>query len=111
MDDILDALLGFDKKKQIFDLWYEVTVLRMVVSHMVAQSLYLQEVMTPEVIEQCRKHAQEVVQKKFPLSKIDFSPAQQPDGTTCESEQERSCCTRPDCSESPDASPLPSNEV
>ncbi len=111
MDDILDTLLGFDKKKQIFDLWYEVTFLRMVVSHMVAQSLYLQEVMTPQVIEDCRKHAQEVVQKKFPHCKIDFLSEKQPDTATGENGQESPCCTRPDCSESPDVSPPPLSEV
>lgn len=73
MDDIFDMMHGIDKKNEIFNIWYEVTFLRMIISHMVAQSLYLQKVMTPEVINDCRKHAQKIVQEKFPLIKIDFS--------------------------------------
>lgn len=105
MDDILDFLQGVDKKNEIFNLWYEVTFLRMIVSHMVAQSLYLQEVMTPQVIDDCRKHAQKIVQDRFPNIKIDFSLPK----PKFENGQESPCCTRPDSSESPDASPPPSN--
>ena len=107
MDDILDILQGVDKKNEIFNLWYEVTFLRLIVSHMVAQSLYLQEVMTPAVIDDCRKHAQKIVQDRFPAIKIDFSLPK----AMSENGQESPCCTRPDSSESPVSSPPPSNEA
>lgn len=130
MEDILDMLSGLDKKNEIFNLWYEVTFIRMIVSHMVSQSLYLQEVMTPEVLDECRKQAQKVVKERFPLLKIDFSQPTEDQAeakrkhlenlkilqekmfkVTGESVQESPCCTRPDSSESPDVSPLPSSEA
>ena len=130
MDDILDALVGLDKKNEIFNLWYEVTFLRMIVSHMVAQSIYLQEVMTPQVIEECREHAQKIVRERFPLIKIDFSQPteeqseakrkhlenlmilQQKMGrSTGESKQESPCCTHSDSSESHPVSQNPLSEA
>lgn len=107
MDDLIDMLQGIDKKNEIFNLWYEITFLRLIVSHMVAQSLYLQEVMTPQVIEDCRKHAQKIVQDRFPNIKIDFSLPK----SMYENGQESPCCTHPDSSESPVSSPPPSSEA
>jgi hypothetical protein len=107
VDDILDMLSGIDKKNEIFTLWYEVTFLRIIISHLLDQSLYLQEVMTPEVIEECRKHAQKIVKERFPLQNIDFSLPKQPDKTTGESVQESPCCTHSDSSESQNVSPHP----
>ncbi len=74
MDDIKNMLLGVDTTNEIFNLWYEVTFLRMILSNMVSHSLYLQEVMTPELIDECRKQSQDIVQARFPVCKISFSP-------------------------------------
>lgn len=127
MDDIMDMLSGVDKKNEIFNLWYEVTFVRLILSFLVSKSEYLQSELTKEVLDMCRKEAQDIVKERFPLLTIDFTE-QTPEqvekrkkhfenlkfmnklmGLKSESGQESPCCTRPDSSESPDVSPPPSN--
>lgn len=129
MDDIMDMLSGVDKKNEIFNLWYEVTFVRLVLCFLVSKSQYLQSELTPEVLDMCRKQAQDVVKERFPLLTIDFSE-QTPEqvekrkkhfenlkfinklmGLKSENEQESPCCTHPDSSKSPTSSPPPSNEA
>lgn len=99
MDEVLDALLGLDKKNEIFSLWYEVIFLRKCLNHLIAHNALI---ITPEVIEEARQNAQNEVRAKFPMIMIDFkkpevkAPDQNPSPTTQE--------------EHFDVSHLPSNE-
>ena len=94
MDDILDVLMGIDKRKQIFDLWYEVTFLRLILIQIIEPNPEMTKHLD---IEKCRKDAQEVVRKKFPHAKIDFPPV---NDSSREEKQEHSSCTHPDSKES-----------
>lgn len=73
MDDILDMLMGVDKKGEIFTLWYEVTFLRMVLNKILSFNPELHEKMTEEVYDQARKESQEHVKSRFPQCNLDFS--------------------------------------
>lgn len=67
MDNIVDAMMGLDKRKEIFNLWYEVTYLRLVVSQIIPT-----EGASHLNLEKIRKDAQEIVQKRFPEVGITF---------------------------------------
>ncbi len=73
MDDILDMMIGIDKKNEIFNLWYEVTFLRIVLNHIVASNPSLAECLSEGIMDGCKAAAQEVVKERFPLAQIDFS--------------------------------------
>jgi hypothetical protein len=73
MDDILDAIMGIDKRKEIFTLWYEVTFLRVVVNKILSFNPHLHEKMTLEEYDLIRKEAQEIVKNRFPSCTIDFN--------------------------------------
>lgn len=104
MSDMIDILMGIDKRKEIFDLWYEVTFLRMVLIQVIEPNPELGSKLD---IEKCRRDAQEVVKNRFPNAKIDFPPPEEP---TPAKQQEHSCCTHPDSKECDPASPSPSSE-
>lgn len=104
MDDMIDVLQGFDKKNEIFNLWYEVTFLRLVLNEIMVLNPKLHENLTDETIENARKMSREVVTKRFPHCKITFN-----EEATGESKQEQTCCTHPDSSVSHPVSPIPSN--
>ena len=73
MDDTLDMLMGVDKKKEIFDLWYEITFLRMVMNKILEFNPELHCKLNEEVYEEIRKRSQDIVKSRFPDVKIDFS--------------------------------------
>lgn len=73
MNDIMDAMIGVDKKNEIFNLWYEVTFLRLVLNHIVASNTNLAECLSEGLLDGCKAAAQDVVKEKFPLAQIDFS--------------------------------------
>lgn len=79
MDDILDRLMGVDKKKEIFDLWYEITFLRLVLNEIFILNPSLHEKMDQEKYECCRKNAQKFVSDRFPECKIKFSDPKTPE--------------------------------
>lgn len=132
MDDMLDMLMGVDKKNEIFNLWYEVTFLRLLFCQALGANEQMAAVITPECIAECRKEAQKQVQERFPVVKIDFSePSPEhmekrkkhledlhklnatlggivgEPAPIVESEQESPCCTPQDYSESPPVSQTP----
>jgi hypothetical protein len=130
MDDIIDMLQGVDKKNEIFNLWYEITFLRLVFSYIVGKSTEMQNLLTKDVIEECRKQAQTVVQERFPSIKIDFSepsPEQKEKKekhidnlkfmnkllglSTGENGQVNPCCIHPDSSDTQPVSHPPVNEA
>lgn len=86
MNDMIDELIGFDSKKQIFDLWYEVTFLRFVLIQILESNPNLN---TNIDIEKCRKDAQEVIINKFPLFKIDFSTINEPNSDYIHPEEKK----------------------
>lgn len=73
MDDVLDILLGVDKKREIFNLWYEITYLRGVLNEMMSQNPSLHINLTAETYDKCRRFAQDVVKSKFPHANIEFN--------------------------------------
>ena len=129
MEDIMDMLSGVDKKNEIFNLWYEVTFLRLILSFLVSKSEYLKSELTMDVLDECRKEAQNIVKERFPLLTIDFtepSPEQTEKrkkhfenlkfinklmGLKYENGQESPCCNHPDSSDTPPVSPPPSSEA
>jgi hypothetical protein len=108
MDDIMDRmLLGFDKKNEIFNLWYEINFLRLVLNEILVLNPSLHENLKEESFTRAREMAREIVTKRFPHCKIKFN--EEIPNATDESKQEQTCCTHPDPSEPPPASPDPSN--
>lgn len=73
MDDMMDFMMGVDKKNEIFNLWYEVTFLRLVVNHVLVSNPSLAECLSEEAMAACKFNAQQIVQERFPVIKIDFS--------------------------------------
>lgn len=73
MHDMLDRLIGLDKKNEIFNLWYEVTYLRFLLVHVLQENPEVGKCITEESIQKARKDAQETVQARFPLCKIEFT--------------------------------------
>jgi len=129
MEDIMDMLSGVDKKNEIFNLWYEITFIRLVFSYIVGHSKEMQGLLTTDVIDECRKQAQDIVKERFPLLTIDFiepTPEQVEKrkkhfenlkfmnkllGLKSENGQESPCCTHPDSSDTPPVSPPQGNEA
>ena len=61
------ALMGFDPLKQIFDLWYEVSYLRAMISYA------LQDKEIPaSVIEDAKKYAKSEMNRKFPKVNLEY---------------------------------------
>ena len=98
----LDLMMGFENKKEVFNLWFEVTFLRLCVNRILELNPQLKENLTQECYDKSRQEAMEIVQKRFPNFKIEFVSVDK---------QEDSCCTSPDLQESPDVSALPLNEA
>jgi hypothetical protein len=68
MDNIIDAIMGIDKRKEILTLWYEVTYLRMVISQIIPS-----DVASMINFEKIKSDAQEVVRKRFPEAELNFT--------------------------------------
>lgn len=67
MDEIIDAMMGIDKKREIMTLWYEITYLRMIISQIITKD-FLHKIN----FEKIKIDAQEVVRNRFPESEIIF---------------------------------------
>jgi hypothetical protein len=102
MDDIMDRLIGVDKKNEIFNLWYEINFLRLVLNEILVLNPTLHENLTDEIITKAREQSREIVTKRFPHCKITFN-----EEPIDESKQEQTCCTHPDSLEQPPVSPHP----
>lgn len=109
MDDIMDRVLfGFDKKNEIFNLWYEIHFLRIVVNRLLELNPTLHENFSQEDQNKAREMAQELVTKRFPNMKINFNKPE-PDSPS-EDQKEAPACTPEDQKEEPASCHLPSNE-
>lgn len=73
MDDVLDKLMGVDKKNEIFNLWYEVTFLRFVFNKVLELNPNLHENLTQECLDKAREDSQVLVRKRFPNCDIKFN--------------------------------------
>lgn len=91
MDDILDKLMGIDKKNEIFNLWYEVNFLRSVLNRILQLNPDLHENLREECFQKAREEAKEIVRKRFPHCKITFDSP----GTPNECQKEGPACTPP----------------
>lgn len=67
IDNLIDNVMGVDKRNEIFTLWYEITYLRMVISKIIPQDM--QDKIN---FEEIKKDAQEVVRKRFPKALLNF---------------------------------------
>jgi hypothetical protein len=74
MDDIMDRLMGIDKKNEIFNLWYEINFLRLVVNEILSLNPELHKNLNEESFQKCRKQAQDIVRVRFPGCNITFNP-------------------------------------
>lgn len=72
MNDIFDEILGVDKKKEIFNLHYEINYLRILFNHVLKNNPTISSCVDIEAIDNARKQAQEIVKGMFPLCNIDF---------------------------------------
>ncbi len=71
-NEFLDAILGVDKKNEIFNLWYEVIYLRNILNMMIMANPSLMDGVKKANIESCRIDAQLQVVKRFPNCNIGF---------------------------------------
>lgn len=80
MDDILDLLMGVDKKNEIFNLWFEVNFLRHCFNSILTLNPEIHKDFDEKWIERCREMAAEEVRNRFPNCKIDFfKPGEKPE--------------------------------
>lgn len=77
MDDVLDLIMGIDKKNEIINLWYEVSYVRLLLTEIVKQSPELAKCLTEEMIAKTRLDAQDIVKARFPLMKVEFLTPEQ----------------------------------
>jgi hypothetical protein len=77
MNDMIDKLLGIDQRNEIFNLWYEVTFLRLILDHLVQNNSNLRSNCTPQLIDTAKEEAQKIVQKRFPMIEIKFNVKKQ----------------------------------
>jgi hypothetical protein len=73
VENVQNMLLGVNTTNEIFNLWYEITFLRHLLSHILQQNPEVGSCLSDEAIQKCRKEAQDCVQDRFPVCKIEFS--------------------------------------
>lgn len=72
MDDIVDILIGLDKRNEIFNLWFEVNFLRHCFNSILTLNPDIHKDFDEKWIERCREMAAEEVKNRFPNCTIDF---------------------------------------
>lgn len=72
MDDLIDRLMGVDKKNEIFNLWFELNFLRHCFNAILTLNPEIHKDFDEKWIERCREMSSEEVLKRFPHCKIDF---------------------------------------
>lgn len=70
--EMLDVLFRIDKRNEIFNLWYEITYLRILFSRLVEDKPELSSILNQEVMDNARIQAQQIVKDRFPICMIDF---------------------------------------
>lgn len=94
INDMMKMMLGLDEKSEIFNLWYEITYLRMFLSHILSINPILVENIEDEVFDECRKDAQTFVKNRFPNFNIDFERSEhklkEESEDTCQEDESKS---------------------
>jgi len=62
-----------NKRNEIFNIWYELTLLRLLMCHFFEQNMEISSSINESLVNELRKEAQQIVQDKFPAMKLDFS--------------------------------------
>jgi hypothetical protein len=70
IEDVLSQMMGIDKNHEIFNLWYEVTYLRILLGHVVANAEGVS--LNENILIGARIAAQSEVMRKFPMCTITF---------------------------------------
>lgn len=70
IEDALSQMMGFDKNKEIFNLWYEVTYLRILLGYVVANAEGVS--LNENILTGARIAAQTEVTRRFPMCTITF---------------------------------------
>jgi hypothetical protein len=65
-------MIGIDPNKQVIDLWYEVTYIRILISKILDSNPEIAKCIGLDEIIESKFQAQQIVQTKFPKCKIDF---------------------------------------
>lgn len=72
MEEIVDILMGVDKKKEIFNLWFELNFLRHCFNSILTLNPELHKDFDQKWLDKCREMSLEEVKKKFPHCNIDY---------------------------------------
>ena len=64
--DVINGLIQLSNNKEIFNLWYEITFLRMYINHILTQNTDIASCVNENSIQNARLMAQIEVQSKFP---------------------------------------------
>lgn len=83
MDDMLGALLGMDKNKEIFNLHYQVNYLRLLFTHLLQQNPDLAKCMNQEAFDRARDVARDIVRDRFPNFNVRFPDSNLDEATAC----------------------------
>jgi hypothetical protein len=73
LNDMMARLVGVDHTNEIFNIWYELTFLRVIYSKFLEQNPAFLEKMSPEILDQCRNESKRIVQMKFPKVPLQFN--------------------------------------
>ncbi len=68
VQDAINGLIQLSNNKEIFNLWYEITFLRMLINHILTHNHSIAQCIDNDAIENARLMAQIEVQSKFPGS-------------------------------------------
>ncbi len=72
LEEKVDFMLGLDHKKEIFDLWYEITYLRHIINIMLSLSPEICDKITPTNLKEARNLSKIEVMTKFNKFNITF---------------------------------------
>lgn len=88
MDDLLDRLMGVDKKNEIFNLWFELNFLRHCFNSILSLNPDIHKDFDEKWLERCRELAAEEVRNRFPHCVIDFLKPKSPEERKEEKDKE-----------------------
>lgn len=72
MDENVKKVLGFDETKEILDLWYEVSFLRFMISHILSENPQMNQLKIDH-FNTSKGQAQQCVKNRFPAMNLTFS--------------------------------------
>jgi hypothetical protein len=72
VDDVKVAVMRLDTPKEIFDLWYELSYMRVILSTLLKENPDLIKNWGKDTVESCRKIAQDLVKERFPKANLEY---------------------------------------